>query len=109
MAALTQHPAFQLRHFLVTVDAIGAIVFKETRPFHPQRLYDLCQTGLGTGLYRTKGFLWMARRPGHVLLWQQSGSQLFLELHGPWKAEPVHNREGKLLPGKSPPCAGNLP
>jgi G3E family GTPase len=81
-----------------TVDTIGATIFTERRPFHPQRLHQLCQTGLGTGLYRTKGFLWLASRPGHVLLWQQAGSQLSLELHGLWKAELVHNREGKLLP-----------
>ena len=82
----------------VTMEAIGASIFKETRPFHPRRLHDLCRSGLGTGLYRTKGFLWLISRPGHVLLWQQSGSHLSLELHGLWKAELVHNREGKLLP-----------
>ena len=81
-----------------TVETIGAAVFKDARPFHPQRLHDLCHTGLGTGLYRTKGFLWLASRPGHVLLWQQAGSQLSLELHGLWKAELIHNRDRKLLP-----------
>ena len=91
-----------------TVDTIGAVVFKETRPFHPQRLHDLCQTGLGTGLYRTKGFLWLISRPGHVLLWQQAGSQLSLELHGLWKAELIHNREGRLLPEEVIALRGQL-
>lgn len=70
----------------------------DPRPFHPQRLYDVCQSQLSTGLYRTKGYLWLASRPGHVLVWQQSGSQISLELTGLWRAELVHNRDGKLLP-----------
>ena len=53
---------------------------------------------MGTGLYRTKGFLWLASRSGHVLLWQQSGSQIALELTGLWRAEVVQDPEGKLLP-----------
>lgn len=75
---------------------LAALVFTDPRPFHPQRLYDVCQTQLETGLYRIKGFLWLASRPEDVLLWQQSGSQIDLELTGIWRAEAVHNRYGKL-------------
>ena len=77
-------------------DELEAIVLRDPRPFHPQRLYDACQRQLGTGLYRIKGFLWLASRPEDVLLWQQSGSQIDLELTGIWRAEAVHNRYGKL-------------
>lgn len=80
-----------------TLEDVNASVLRDPRPFHPQRLFDICQSKLGTGLYRTKGFLWLASRPAHVLLWQQSGSQIALELTGFWKAEIVHNRDGKLL------------
>jgi G3E family GTPase len=79
-----------------TLEDVNASVLRDPRPFHLQRLFDICQSKLGTGLYRTKGFLWLASRPGHVLLWQQSGSQIALELTGFWKAEIVHNRHGKL-------------
>ena len=79
-------------------DEFEAIVLRDPRPFHPQRLYDACQRQLGTGLYRIKGFLWLASRPEDVLLWQQSGSQIDLELTGIWRAEAVHNRYGKLTP-----------
>lgn len=81
-----------------TADDVEAVLLRDQRPFHPQRLYDACQTQLGTGLYRTKGFLWLASRPGQVLLWQQSGSQIALELTGYWRAEMIHNRSGELLP-----------
>lgn len=89
---------FGLKERASTADNVEALVLRDPRPFHPQRLYDACQTQLGTGLYRTKGFIWMASRPGQVLLWQQSGSQIALELTGYWRAEMVHNRGGELLP-----------
>ena len=81
-----------------TAENVEAMVFRDPRPFHPQRLHEACCNNLGTGLYRTKGFLWLASRPGHVLLWQQSGSQISLELSGLWRAEIVKNQDGKLLP-----------
>ena len=81
----------------VTAADVDCLVIRDKRPFHPQRLHQACQRHLGTGLYRTKGFLWLASRPGHVLLWQQSGSQITLELTGFWRAEMLHNRDGKLL------------
>lgn len=81
-----------------TVENVESQMLRDLRPFHPERLYEACQSQLGTGLYRSKGFLWLASRPGHVLLWQQSGSQIALELTGFWRAELVHNRDGKLFP-----------
>ena len=81
-----------------TADDVDALVFRDPRPFHPERLHEACRSKLITGLYRTKGFLWLASRPGHVLLWQQSGSQIDLELTGFWRAESVLNPDGTLLP-----------
>ena len=81
-----------------TAENVEATIFSDLRPFHPQRLHEACCNKLGTGLYRTKGFLWLTSRPGHVLLWQQSGSQISLELSGLWRAEIAKNLDGKLLP-----------
>ncbi|MFC4992840.1 CobW family GTP-binding protein [Rubritalea tangerina] len=81
-----------------TVENVEAEIFQDPRPFHPQRLFDACQNHLSTGLFRTKGFIWLASRPGHVLLWQQAGSQISLELKDLWRAEIVKNPDGKLLP-----------
>ena len=88
---------FGLTQQSATVDSVDAIVISDPRPFHPERLYEACRSKMGTGLYRTKGFLWLASRPRDVLLWQQSGSQIALELTGLWRAELAHNRDGKLL------------
>ncbi|MEM0895896.1 MAG: GTP-binding protein [Verrucomicrobiota bacterium] len=81
-----------------TAPEVAATILRDPRPFHPKRLHDACQTKLGTGLYRTKGYLWLASRPAHVLLWQQSGSQISLELTGIWRAEAARNADGRLLP-----------
>ena len=89
---------FGLTQQSATIDSVDAIVIRDPRPFHPERLYEACRNKMGTGLYRTKGFLWLASRPRDVLLWQQSGSQIALELTGLWRAELAHNRDGKLLP-----------
>ena len=81
-----------------TAPQVEATVIRDPRPFHPERLHDAVSNNLGTGLYRTKGYLWLASRPGHVLLWQQSGSQIALELTGYWRSEIVRNTDGRLLP-----------
>ncbi|MEM1044241.1 MAG: GTP-binding protein [Bacteroidota bacterium] len=81
-----------------TADYIESLVLRDPRPFHPERLHEACHGKLSTGLYRTKGFLWLASRPADVLLWQQSGSQIALEITGSWRAEIARNRDGKLLP-----------
>ena len=89
---------FGLTQLSSTAENVEASVFRDPRPFHPERLYEACQSKLGTGLYRTKGFLWLSSRPADVLLWQQSGSQIALEHTGFWKAEVVRNPAGTLLP-----------
>ncbi|MCG8459213.1 MAG: GTP-binding protein [Holophagales bacterium] len=80
-----------------TAENVEALVLRDPRPFHPQRLHEACQRQLGTGLYRTKGFLWLASRPSQALLWQQSGSQISLELTGSWRAGVAHDRDETLL------------
>jgi len=93
-----QAKALNLTDETATSENIDTLIFREQRPFHPERLHQACHKHLATGLYRTKGFLWIASRPGDVLLWQQSGSQIALELTGNWRAEVSKDKQGKLLP-----------
>ena len=81
-----------------TAEQIECTILRDPRPFHPERLHQVCLKHLNTGVFRTKGFLWLASRPSDVLLWQQSGSQIALELTGSWRAEVVKDKQEKLLP-----------
>ncbi len=65
---------------------IGNTVIRDPRPFHPQRFYDLYRDHLGTGIFRTKGFLWFASRSNDVLLWNQAGGAMGLEFLGTWRS-----------------------
>lgn len=75
---------------------IGHTILRDPRPFHPQRLHEHFMTRLGLGIYRSKGFLWLASRPRDVLLWNQSGGTLGLELLGIWRAAVL--ADNRLLP-----------
>lgn len=61
-------------------------VIKDYRPFHPQRLWDVCHQYLDKRIYRSKGFFWLASRDKHSLLWQQAAGGISLELIGSWRA-----------------------
>ncbi|MEO0654691.1 MAG: GTP-binding protein, partial [Pseudomonadota bacterium] len=64
---------------------IGSRVLRDPRPFHPQRLWDVYNTYLGIGIYRSKGFFWLPTRDRLVLLWNQTGGNVGLEIVNYWK------------------------
>lgn len=70
---------------------IQSIVIRDPRPLHPQRFFDLYRERLGIGLFRSKGFIWFASRPGHVLLWNQAGGALGLEFLATWRTYVLEN------------------
>jgi G3E family GTPase len=77
---------------------IGHTVVRDERPLHPRRFWTCFREHLGLGIHRSKGFIWLASRPREVLLWNQSGGSIEMELMAYWKAELVTNPDGKLLP-----------
>ncbi|MEM1073418.1 MAG: GTP-binding protein [Pseudomonadota bacterium] len=64
---------------------IGNRVLRDPRPFHPQRLYDVYTKALGIGIYRSKGFFWLPTRDNLMLLWNQTGGSVGLEIVNYWK------------------------
>jgi len=64
---------------------IGSRIVSDPRPFHPQRLWDVYNTFLGIGIYRSKGFFWLPSRDRLVLLWNQTGGSVGLEIVNYWK------------------------
>ncbi|MEM7105735.1 MAG: GTP-binding protein [Bacteroidota bacterium] len=61
-------------------------VIEDDRPFHPQRLWDICHKYLDQRIYRSKGFFWLASRDKFSLLWNQAAGSIRLEIIGSWRA-----------------------
>lgn len=64
---------------------ISSFVFREQRPFHPERLWGVL-TALPPEIVRSKGFFWVATMPAVVALWSQAGRTSTLEARGQWLA-----------------------
>lgn len=64
---------------------ISSFVFKERRPFHPERLWNLL-IHLPQEVIRSKGFFWLASKPEVVGLWSQAGRSSTIEPRGQWLA-----------------------
>lgn len=65
---------------------ISTRVIKDDRPFHPQRLWDICHQYLDQRIYRSKGFFWLASRDKFSLLWNQAAGGINLEIIGSWRS-----------------------
>ena len=72
-------------------------VIKDDRPFHPERLWDVCHKYLDKRIYRSKGFFWLASRREHSLLWNQASGGINLELMGTWLAAIFENKNNGPL------------
>lgn len=64
---------------------ISSFVFREKKPFHPLRLWDLLNN-LPKEVIRSKGFFWLATSSTIVGLWSQAGRTSTLEARGVWLA-----------------------
>ena len=71
-------------------------VIKDDRPFHPQRLWDVCHKYLDHKIYRSKGFFWLASRDKHSMLWNQAAGGINLELIGTWRSGIVEDEDHGL-------------
>jgi len=65
---------------------IRSFVFRDYRPFNPERLWYYVNNQWPPNVVRSKGIFWMASRPDHVLLWSQAGGSSKAEVYGRWWA-----------------------
>jgi G3E family GTPase len=63
---------------------ISSFVFRDKRPFHPERFWDYISENWHAGIIRSKGLFWLASRPYEALNWSQSGGSLRAESAGVW-------------------------
>ncbi|HHP7242828.1 MAG TPA: GTP-binding protein [Cyclobacteriaceae bacterium] len=65
---------------------IGSFVYRNAKPFHPQRFLDYVGQDFPTSIIRSKGIFWIASRPDKAILWSQAGGSLKAEIYGRWWA-----------------------
>ncbi|MEP0369038.1 MAG: GTP-binding protein [Cyclobacteriaceae bacterium] len=65
---------------------IGSFVYRNNKPFHPQRFLKYISEHFPTTIVRSKGIFWLASRPDKAILWSQAGGSLKAELYGRWWA-----------------------
>lgn len=65
---------------------ISSFVFRDHRPFNPERLWNYVQKDWPRNIVRSKGIFWMVSRPDNALLWSQAGGSIRAEVYGRWWA-----------------------
>jgi G3E family GTPase len=63
---------------------ISSFVFRNAKPFHPQRLWQYLNEQYPTGVIRAKGLLWLASRPDDAINFSQAGGSSRIERAGVW-------------------------
>ncbi|WP_432140218.1 CobW family GTP-binding protein [Streptomyces sp. bgisy084] len=84
-AADRQHPACALLPQEADADGVGTLVWRRSRPFHPERLHAALED-LTCAAARSRGRFWLADRPDTLLSWDAAGGALCVENAGPWLA-----------------------
>lgn len=63
---------------------IGSFVFRDKRPFHPQRFWNYLNQSWHSNIIRSKGLFWIASRKNDALNWSQAGGSLRADKAGVW-------------------------
>lgn len=63
---------------------IHSFVFRNQKPFHPERLWKYLQFDYPSGIIRAKGLFWLASRPNDALNFSQAGGSSRIERAGVW-------------------------
>lgn len=75
---------------------IIAFAYRARRPFHPERFWNLLQKDL-LGIFRAKGFFWLATRMEMVGGLNLAGPEIHFESAGEWwAARDPHTRESEM-------------
>jgi G3E family GTPase len=63
---------------------ISSFVFRNQKPFHPERLWKYINEDYPSGVIRAKGLFWLASRPDDAINFSQAGGSSRLEKAGVW-------------------------
>jgi len=76
---------------------ISSFVYRNARPFHPERLWDFLHGYSWEGVLRSKGVFYLANRFDEAFNWSQAGETLHLEPAGAW-LEPGEENPSDEIP-----------
>ncbi len=65
---------------------ISSFVFRDKRPFHPERFWNYLGNEWNPGIIRSKGLFWIAARQDEAMNWSQAGGSLRADGAGVWWA-----------------------
>jgi G3E family GTPase len=65
---------------------ISSFVFRDKRPFHPERFWNYLNNDWHNTIIRSKGLFWLASRKNDALNWSQAGGSLKADTAGVWWA-----------------------
>ncbi|QYH39461.1 GTP-binding protein [Algoriphagus sp. NBT04N3] len=65
---------------------ISSFVFRDKRPFHPQRFWNYIQSDWPGSIIRSKGLFYIGSRMNEAISWSQAGGSLKAEQAGVWWA-----------------------
>lgn len=65
---------------------ISSFVFRDKRPFHPQRFWNYIQSEWPASIIRSKGLFYIGSRMNEAISWSQAGGSLKAEPAGVWWA-----------------------
>lgn len=63
---------------------ISSFVFRDKRPFHPERFWNYLNTEWHNNIIRSKGIFWLSSRMDEALNWSQAGGSLKADKAGVW-------------------------
>jgi G3E family GTPase len=63
---------------------ISSFVFRNQKPFHPERFWKYLNEEYPNGIMRAKGLFWLASRPNDAINFSQAGGSSRLEKAGVW-------------------------
>ena len=74
---------------------ISSFVFRNQKPFHPERFWKYLNEDYPSGVIRAKGLFWLASRPNDAINFSQAGGSSRLEKAGVWWASMTFNERLK--------------
>ena len=63
---------------------ISSFVFRDEKPFHPDRFLNYIQNDFPSTIIRSKGLFWLSSRPAQAMTWSQAGGSVKTDSAGVW-------------------------